>query len=405
MQSDTDLEYDTAVDDVKTNVTGEGEITGRFLEVMEEIAAGNKEAMREKAQKEIDTSVEKSKQNMGAVMGRSRGILSSIVNSVTSGNAFVSMAVALSSIVHSDNIAVVILIILGLALYVSVYIFGIWTYRVIMRRLFLEGMNYDDVHINRALFLVKVKQWFRASMTMCLMGFYDMLWTFTIVGGIIKRYSYFMVPYIVAENPGIKPNDTITLSRKMMNGHKWECFKFEMSFLGWTILGMLTFSLSEIFYSNPYKIAAFTEYYAELRRLAKENQIPNADLLNDTYLFEVPEEAVLKQAYEDVLKMREETFEIQGEISKVRRFFAVVFGVGGMAIVYFLAPFLDGIFRRIPYKKLAITGAVLLFVFMADSIYSSKHPNVGKGITDYESESVRNEKQVVLGYMPQEYIG
>lgn len=99
---------------------------------MEEIAAGNKEAMREKAQKEIDTSVEKSKQNMGAVMGRSRGILSSIVNSVTSGNAFVSMAVALSSIVHSDNIAVVILIILGLALYVSVYIFGIWTYRVIM---------------------------------------------------------------------------------------------------------------------------------------------------------------------------------------------------------------------------------------------------------------------------------
>lgn len=442
-------------------------------------------------------------------------------------------------------------------------------------------MNYDDVHFNRALFLVKVKQWFRASMTMCLMGFYDMLWTFTIVGGIIKRYSYFMVPYIVAENPGIKPNDAITLSRKMMNGHKWECFKFEMSFLGWTILGMLTFSLSEIFYSNPYKIAAFTEYYAELRRLAKENQIPNADLLNDTYLFEVPEEAVLKQAYEDVLKMREETFEIQGEISKVRRFFAVVFGitfgnsemernfeayqsrkirsyyarkeqdgqsyptrlsaipeqqkrswagslnctrcysvwsivwiffamsfvgwiwevsihlvadgvfvnrgvlhgpwlpiygmgsvlilvllnkfrknpalefvmaivlcgcveyftaffletthggtkwwdysgyflnlhgricaegllvfgVGGMAIVYFLAPFLDGIFRRIPYKKLAITGAVLLFVFMADSIYSSKHPNVGKGITDYESGSVRNEKQVVLGYMPQEYIG
>ena len=128
---------------MKTNVTGEGEITGRFLEVMEEIAAGNKEAMREKAQKEIDTSVEKSKQNMGAVMGRSRGILSSIVNSVTSGNAFVSMAVALSSIVHSDNIAVVILIILGLALYVSVYIFGIWTYRVIMRRLFLEGMNYE----------------------------------------------------------------------------------------------------------------------------------------------------------------------------------------------------------------------------------------------------------------------
>ncbi|MGN0403837.1 MAG: hypothetical protein ACI4F1_01315, partial [Bariatricus sp.] len=64
--------------------------------------------------------------------------------------------------------------------------------------------------------------------------------------------------------------------------------------------------------------------------------------------------------------------------------------------VYFLAPFLDGVFRRIPYKKLAITGAVLLCVFMADNIYSSKHPNVGKGITDYESGSARNEKKDVV---------
>ena len=162
---------------------------------------------------------------------------------------------------------------------------------------------------------------------------------------------------------------------------------------------------------------------------------------------------MLKQAYEDVLKMREETFEIQGEISKVRRFFAVVFGItfGNSEMErnfeayqsrkirsYYARKEQDG--QSYPTRLSAIpeqqkrswAGSlnctrcysiwsivwiffamsfvgwiweVLLFVFMADSIYSSKHPNVGKGITDYESGSVRNEKQVVLGYMPQEYIG
>ncbi|MFQ9156148.1 MAG: DUF975 family protein [Blautia sp.] len=41
-----------------------------------------------------------------------------------------------------------------------------------------------------------------------------------------------MVPYIVAENPELGANETITLSRKMMNGHKWELFTLELSFFG-----------------------------------------------------------------------------------------------------------------------------------------------------------------------------
>ena len=63
----------------------------------------------------------------------------------------------------------------------------------------------------------------------------------------------------------------------------------------------------------------------------------------------------------------------------------LVFGIGGMAIVYVLAPFLDGLFRRIPSKALIAAGVVLLAVFAADQVYSSMHPNEGKGITDYQS--------------------
>ena len=68
---------------------------------------------------------------------------------------------------------------------------------------------------------------------------YYTLWCVTIVGIAVKRYSYYLVPYIAAENPSMKANEAITLSRKMMAGHKWECFVFELSFIGWQILRSL----------------------------------------------------------------------------------------------------------------------------------------------------------------------
>ena len=59
--------------------------------------------------------------------------------------------------------------------------------------------------------------------------------------------------------------------------------------------------------------------------------------------------------------------------------------IGGMAIVYVLAPFLDGVFRRLPVKALMAAGLILIGIFAADQIYSSIHPNEGEGITSYEA--------------------
>lgn len=85
-------------------------------------------------------------------------------------------------------------------------------------------------------------------------SFFQFLWSLTLIGGVIKRYSYFLVPYIAAENPDVRALEAVTLSRRMMRGHKWECFLMEMSFLGWVILGGATLGISEIFYSNPYRM-------------------------------------------------------------------------------------------------------------------------------------------------------
>ena len=61
----------------------------------------------------------------------------------------------------------------------------------------------------------------------------------------------------------------------------------------------------------------------------------------------------------------------------------MVFGVGGMAFVYIAAPLMDNLFRKISYRIAVPICAVLLIIFAADQIYSSKNPNTGKGITDY----------------------
>ncbi len=92
------------------------------------------------------------------------------------------------------------------------------------------------------------------------------------MGIVVKHYSYYLVPYIVAENPDMTARQAITLSRRMMKGHKWECFVFELSFIGWEILGMLTMGIFNVFYTNPYKTASFTQYYAELRAEAKAKE-------------------------------------------------------------------------------------------------------------------------------------
>ena len=59
----------------------------------------------------------------------------------------------------------------------------------------------------------------------------------------------------------------------MMEGHKWECFLLELTFVPWKLLGIATLGLTDFFYVNAYKTATLAEYYARLRRLAKEENL------------------------------------------------------------------------------------------------------------------------------------
>lgn len=554
----------------ETAVTG---IVGRqpnLSDVVLDALQGNEEESRELSEELKEQAVQNTKEGRGsAALGRSRGVLAGFVNSVTSGSILVTLIAAVNSMVGSAGITVFLFIVLSLLLALGAWVFLFNMYTVVSRRIFLEGRVYEKLTIQRFAFLLRVKRWTKVSLTMALASLYQMLWALTIVGGIIKRYSYFLVPYIAAENPDISPKKAVNLSRKMMHGHKWECFVFELTYWGWDILGSLIFGLTAIFYSNPYKTAAFSEFYVQMRDWAKEKKIEGCELLNDRYLFEKADGDVIFEAYGDSLasvweeeeqepeKLRgvagflanvlgitvinrqdERAYEeyrngqskyqmikaaVEGVVyperlfpipeagkrqkletlrymrrysvwSVILLFFAfsfmgwvwevslhlitdgvfvnrgvlhgpwlpiygtggvmilavlnkfrekplveflltivlcgcveyftswfleithngekwwdysgyflnlngricaeglLVFGLGGMAIVYVAAPLLDDLIRKIPYKILIPVCITLLAVFGADEVYSNRHPNTGKGITDYTGAWIEEQE-------------
>lgn len=99
-----------------------------------------------------------------------------------------------------------------------------------------------------------------------LKGLYTALWSLLfVIPGIIKQYSYAMTMYIMHDNPGISANDAITKSREMMDGHKFDLFLLDLSFIGWWLLGVLTFGILIIFYVEPYYQVTRANFYEQLR--------------------------------------------------------------------------------------------------------------------------------------------
>ena len=88
------------------------------------------------------------------------------------------------------------------------------------------------------------------------------------IPGLVKSYSYMMVPYILLDDPELKGTEAITRSRQMMNGNKWRAFMMDLSFIGWWLLSLLTCGLVGVLYSTPYRLSAKAALYHELKRNA-----------------------------------------------------------------------------------------------------------------------------------------
>lgn len=552
---------------ISTPQTEDSTQSNDMYNILQDLAVGNENDAREKVKQNQEQIVNN---DTDATFGRRRGVIASLLNSFASGSMVIAVADAINSVTHNGGVSIAVPVILSLAVYIFVWLFIQETYRIVMARMLLEGRSYNKLPASRFFYPIHTRKWPRMAWTMFVENVFLFLWSLTIVGSFIKQYSYRMVPYIVAENPNIEALDAIRLSRRMMKGHKWECFVADCSFLGWYLLNLITFGLSGIFYSNGYNAAFFAEYYVYMRSMAKTTGIAGSEMLNDEYLYFKADPQTLHTTYADVAQSvaqleqnlvpaskphgftgflsewlgirilhasavnryeeyREDLHQMQiGEdilngsiypgrlapapmpfkfreshtisadrsyslVNLIMMFFIfcfvgwvwevslafisegmfvnrgtlhgpwlpiygtggviilvllkklrekpalefvaamvlcgcleyfsswylemthdgqrwwdytgyflningricaeglLTFGLGGLAIVYLLAPVLDNLLSRIDARKLGIVAAVLLVLYCADQVYSAQHPNVGAGITDYKGSDTSLE--------------
>ena len=108
------------------------------------------------------------------------------------------------------------------------------------------------------------KDYGRILGTMLLSSVYQFLWALLlIVPGIIKGYSYALTPYLLKDHPELKFNAAIEESMRLMSGNKMRLFLLDLSFIGWFLLGIITFGIAFL-WITPYWNTARAAFYEDL---------------------------------------------------------------------------------------------------------------------------------------------
>ena len=248
----------------------------------------DKDDLKNKSKDEIRNDVKEKIEKQESVSKKekyTRGVLAVFANQVSSSNSLIiGILKAFNQLLFKNNISLFLILLLGLFLDIFALLFIKNIIAVGKCRFFIESTRYKKVHIDKILFIYRVKRTLSVAKSMILTSFYQLLWNLTIIGGVIKHYSYLLVPYIIAENPNITGKEAINLSRKMMNGYKLEAFKLEISLIPWYILGTFTFQFSDLLFLAPYYQEILAEFYMMVRdsRLKEDESLK--ELLNDRYL-------------------------------------------------------------------------------------------------------------------------
>lgn len=114
------------------------------------------------------------------------------------------------------------------------------------------------------------KDYGRILGTMLLSSVYQLLWMLLlIVPGIIKGYSYALTPYLLKDHPELKFNAAIEESMRLMSGNKMRLFLLDLSFIGWFLLGLITFGIAFL-WVTPYWNTARAAFYEDLMKALRD---------------------------------------------------------------------------------------------------------------------------------------
>ena len=98
-----------------------------------------------------------------------------------------------------------------------------------------------------------------------LITIFTVLWSLLlIIPGIIAMMRYSMSFYIMHDNPDLTALEALDRSKEMMEGELGRLFMLWLSFLGWFILGLISFGIGFI-WIMPYYNATLTAFYEDLK--------------------------------------------------------------------------------------------------------------------------------------------
>ena len=127
------------------------------------------------------------------------------------------------------------------------------------------------------------KNFLNSFLLMLINQLFVMLWTLLfVIPGIVKYYSYSISFFIMSDNPNLDQEACRKKSMEMMEGHKWELFCLQFSFIGWAILSTLTFGIGFIFLI-PYVQTATAEFYLHLKGEDNIIEASYKDVEDDSY--------------------------------------------------------------------------------------------------------------------------
>ncbi len=214
-----------------------------------------------------------------------QGLLATLFNSAGAAGSMLFGALnAVNQFIFRGTVSAAAVLVLGAALLLFYWLFVNNIIRVGEARFYMENRSYPSSSLRRLFMVYRVRHTRHVALVMFLRALFNGLWFLTVAGGFIKRYSYRMVPFILAENPEASWRDTITESRRMMNGNKWRAFVLDLSFLGWRALGLATFGVLGVLYVTPYIAATNAELYMTLRETALAERPGSAAIFRDALL-------------------------------------------------------------------------------------------------------------------------
>lgn len=114
---------------------------------------------------------------------------------------------------------------------------------------------------------------FQADISTALSAFMTLVGTLLLIAiaafYIVMMIYFSQVYYVLYDNPKMSVYDIFGKSMDIIEEHKFEYLVYNLSFVGWAILGIFTFGIL-YFWLAPYKYVADATFYDELKKLEKD---------------------------------------------------------------------------------------------------------------------------------------